>query len=177
MRLDEATYDRLASVFRRRHEEDLRRDNREFRAHAPEHRLRLIRWSLTGIIILGIWVTWFTVFSPHCTFSPSYVLLSLRGPDGQAVDVPAVIAMVDGSEAGRPAELHRVDGGRYVLVDFHDIGPVCVSCDYEIRAEGFQPYRFRAGDHCISKVRRGLCSDVELSATLIREIAPTESKR
>ena len=84
--------------------------------------------------------------------------------------------MVDGSESGPPSNLGRAGSGRYALIDSTGIGLPCVNCEYEIRARGFQPYRFRAGDYCVSVPHDGYCSMVEVQATLIREDTAAEEE-
>src|SRR5262245_21892094 len=57
MRLDEAAYDLLVRVFRRRREEGLRDQRQELRKEAPEYqRSRRVRWLVASLIVTTLLV-------------------------------------------------------------------------------------------------------------------------
>jgi hypothetical protein len=172
MRLDEAAYEVLKRAFRRRREQDLREQRREFQKEAPEYqRARRTKWIIASLLGLVLFIVLLPslIFGSHPYRGVSdpwwYVNLDLKGPDGRPIDSLVWLVMADGTKFGRPHLFHRNEQGTY-----HDggIGPgfACVTCEYEVRATGFQPYRFMAGRYC-KVLDSGTCFGLDLTATLV----------
>jgi hypothetical protein len=180
-------YDRLADSLRARHDFDLHAEaRREFyrrfflrpRFYVPV--LAVVFLALSFFTILFYWPVrdvagWDC--TDHCPpgaiCDPGYVMgYYVRRPDGTSIgcdfDVVLPGEMPQRSENpsldrfGRYGRELRADG---MCAGGGGIGVLPLSTEFEIRAVGFEPFRFAVRDHC-KRPYCGSCLDAEVTVTL-----------